>query len=193
MFLDPLGFVLKEYRRLGPLFRVRALHHVFTALVRTDANAFAARTPARHLSAASVWGDFGSEFGATVFLPGSDGPPHYRLRRIEQLAYSRSAIASRIPEAIAIGERWLRQYPAGASVPLVKLMQRIVTEQLGVLLTGRGPGDALDDIATTVRFSLNCTLIHKWPGMLMRLPLYFKRVVGRGSTAWPGRTRKVAG
>ena len=58
-----------------------------------------------------------------------------------------------------------------------------MTEQLGVLLIGRGPGDALDDIATTVRFSLNCTLIHKWPGMLMRLPLYRRakaRMLGFG-------------
>lgn len=89
-----------------------------------------------------------------------------------QPAYSKASIANRIPEAIAICERWLRPYPAGASIPLVLLMQQIVTELLGVLLIGRGPTDALSDIITAVRFSLNCALTHQWPTVLLRLPRY---------------------
>lgn len=183
MFLDPLGFALKEYRRLGPIFRLRALHHNFTVLAGPEANAFAARTADRYLSSSAVWRDFSDEFGAEVGLPGSDGPPHYRLRKILQRAYSRATIAGRFPEAIEICERWLRSYPAGQPVPLVKMMQQIVTDQLGSLLVGRGPADTLDDTILMVRYSLNSALIHQWPMAMLRLPWYRRakdRVLGFG-------------
>jgi hypothetical protein len=50
-FLEPIAFLLAEYRRLGPIFRLRALHHRFTVLVGAEANAVWARTADRHLAA----------------------------------------------------------------------------------------------------------------------------------------------
>lgn len=171
MFLDPLAFLLAEYRRLGPIFRLRALHHRFTVLAGPEANALLGRTADRMLAAGPSWMAFSREFGATHVLPGVDGGLHYKLRRVQQQAYSRGTIAARLPEAAAIARKVLMTCRVGP-VQLVPLCRRIVTEQLGTLILGRGPGEYLDDIALVVRFALNTRLIQQWPAQVLRLPRY---------------------
>lgn len=171
MFLDPMDFLLGEFRRLGPIFRLRALHHRFTVLAGPEANALLGRTADRFLAAAPSWGAFSREFNATHVLPGVDGALHYKLRRVQQQAYSRGTIAARLPETAQIARRVLATYRPG-SVKLVPLCRHIVTEQLGALILGRGPGDYLDDIALVVRFALNTRFTQQWPTQLLLLPRY---------------------
>ncbi len=171
MFLDPVGFLLAEHRRLGPIFRLRALHHRFTVLAGPEANALLSRTADRFLAAAPSWGAFSREFDATHVLPGVDGALHYKLRRVQQQAYSRSTIATRLPEAAKIARDVLATQRPGP-VKLVPLCRRIVTEQLGALILGRGPGEYLDDIALVVRFALNARFTQQWPVQILGLPRY---------------------
>jgi cytochrome P450 len=171
MMRDPIRFLLEEYRRLGPVFRLRAAHHRFTVLAGPEANALVARTADRYLAAEPSWRQFSAAFGATCILPGADGPVHYRLRKMQQRAYSRAAILRRLPEAAAIARRTFEGFAPGP-VKLVPLCQAMVTEQLGTLTLGRGPGPYLDDVVRTIRFAMNCHLTHGWPAVMMRLPRY---------------------
>jgi len=58
------------------------------------------------------------------------------------------------------------------TVRLVPLCRQIVTEQLGALLLGRGPGEYLDDIVMVVRFALNARFTQQWPAQMLLLPKY---------------------
>lgn len=191
MFFNPVAFLLKEYQRLGPVFRLNVLHHRFTVLAGPEANAFMARTSDRYLSAAPTWRDYSREFGSQTSMPGVDGDPHYRLRRMTQRPYSRASLLNHVPEAAELALRVLREQQPGA-VPLVPLLRKIVTQQLGTLLVGRGVGEYLDDIATTVRYSLNCTLTKVWPRFLLRLPRYQRakaRMLRFGQEVWNGTSQ----
>jgi cytochrome P450 len=171
MLARPIAFLLEEYRRLGPIFRLRAAHHRFTILAGADANALLARTADKYLSAEPSWRAFSSGFGATCILPGADGATHYRLRKIQQRAYSRAAIVRRLPEAAAIARLTFDGFAAGP-VALVPLCRKMVTEQLGTLTVGQGPGEYLDDIVRTIRFSMNCHVTNRWPTAMLRMPRF---------------------
>ncbi|HEY0135433.1 MAG TPA: cytochrome P450, partial [Nannocystis sp.] len=105
-------------------------------------------------------------------LPGVDGDVHYKLRKILQRPYSRASLLNHVPQAASLAEDVLRRERGGGPVPVVPLMRRIVTDQLGTLLLGRSVGDYLDDIGTTLRYSLNCTVTMNWPQVMLRLPNY---------------------
>jgi cytochrome P450 len=171
MLTRPIAFLLEEYRRLGPIFRLRAAHHRFTVLAGVEANALLARTADKYLAAEPSWGAFSTSFGARCIMPGVDGPRHYRLRKIQQQAYSRAAIVRRLPEAAAIARRTFDRFAAGP-VALVPMCRTIVTDQLGMLTLGRGPGEYLDDVVRTIRFAMNCHVTHRWPTAMMRLPRF---------------------
>jgi cytochrome P450 len=171
MFFGPMRFLLKEYRRLGPIFSLRAAHHRFTVLAGQEANALLSRTADRHLKAEPSWHDFSASFGATCIMPGVDGATHYRLRKLQQRAYSRAAIVRRLPEAAAIARHAFDAFPPGP-VALVPMCRAIVTEQLGTLTLGRGPGTYLDDVVQTMRAAMNCHMTFQWPTAMLRLPRF---------------------
>jgi cytochrome P450 len=171
MFFEPIRFLLAEYRRLGPIFRLRAAHHRFTVMAGADANALLSRTADRHLKSEPSWHDFSASFGAECILPGVDGAKHYRLRKLQQRAYSRGAIARRLPEAAANARRTFERFAPGP-VALVPMCRALVTEQLGALTLGRGPGEYLDDVVQTMRSSMNCHVTRQWPTLIERLPRF---------------------
>jgi len=168
---NPNPFLLEQYRRLGPIFRLHAVHHRFTVLAGPEANALFSRSADKHLHAEPSWRAFNTNFGATCVAPGIDGPPHHRVRKMLQRGYSRGAILRRLPEAVAIARRVLDRFAPGP-VALVPLCRAIVTEQLGTLVLGRGPGEYLDDLSRNIRFALNCLVTRQWPAAMLRLPAY---------------------
>ena len=171
---DPMGLLLDGYRRLGPVFRIRVPGHRFTVLAGPEANVFAGRAGDLFASE-SFWRGFGQQSGVDSFLPSMDGPEHFRLRKVMQRSYSRGAILRRLPEVVAITRQVARQMaPAGATVPVVALVRRAVTEQIGVFLTNRAPGEYFDDVVTFVRTALNVTVLHRWPRLMLHRPRYLR-------------------
>ena len=64
MARDVREFLLREYQRHGPIFRVGALHHRWIALVGPEANVFAARISPTHFRSWEPYSDFGAALGA---------------------------------------------------------------------------------------------------------------------------------
>jgi cytochrome P450 len=170
---DPMGLLLEGYRKHGPIFRLRVPGRRFTVLAGPEANVFAAR--AGDLFASErFWRRFSRQIGAEVTLLGLGGPEHFRLRKIMQRAYSRGAILRRFSEVVAITREVAATCVGRAPVSAVHLMRRAVTQQLGLMLTNRAPGDYFDDIVTFVRTALNVTVLERWPRVLLATPRYRK-------------------
>jgi cytochrome P450 len=168
---DPMGLLLEGYRRLGPIFRIRVPGRRFTVLAGCEANVFAGRSGDLFVSD-RFWRGFGQQVGVESFLPSMDGVEHLRLRKIMQRSYSRGAITRRFDEVVAITRRVAAELCSANALSVVYLMRRAITEQLGVLLTNRAPGDSFDDVVTFVRTALNVTVLERWPRLLLASPRY---------------------
>ena len=73
---------------------------------------------------------------------------------------------------VAIARRELDAWPVGVRVRVVAALQRIVTEQLGVVAAGVSPRDELDDVRRFVRTLLAARVTRQRPGWLTRLPRF---------------------
>ena len=169
---DVGAFLTRQHRRLGPVFRVRAFGRRFTVIAGPEANLFVTRSGARHLRSHESWSDFDAELGAGRSLVSMDGPEHIRMRSAHQPGYSRSVIQSRLDDVVAITRREIAAWPLGRPVPALAALQRIVTEQLGVLAAGVSPAECLDDLTVFVRTLVAARVTRQRPAFLTRLPRF---------------------
>ncbi len=90
--------------------------------------------------------DFEGVFGASRTLPGMDGAEHYKLRKSLQHAYSRSALARRLPELIHHCRRSLSQWSAGDVFRATETFQIHISSQISHLMIGVDCSDYVDEL-----------------------------------------------
>jgi cytochrome P450 len=171
---DPAALLVRGYLEHGPVFRVRGLNRTLTVLAGPElARWMGSREGQGCLRSREVWQGLADEFGATRVLPGVDGSEHRRLREVMRRGYSREAVLGRLEDLVAITDQCLeRDWRPGATVRVVTTIQRLVTIQLGTLLTGQAPLEYLDDIRTMTRYILNSLVTRQRPAVLLRRPKY---------------------
>ena len=169
---DVGAFFTRQYLRLGPVFRVRALHRRFTVLAGPEANLFVTREGSRHLRSREFWMDFDKELGAARSMVSMDGAEHARMRKAQQPGYSRSFIHEHLDDVIAITRREVAEWPLDEPVPGLYALQRIITEQLGTIAAGVSPRDYLDDMIVFVRTLLAARVTRQRPAVLTRTPRF---------------------
>lgn len=169
---DVGAFFTRQYRRLGPVFAVRAFGRRFTVLAGPEANLFVTREGAAHLRSQEFWSAFDAEFGAGRSLASMDGPEHARMRKALQRGYSRRFVQDHLADVVAITRREVAAWPLDRPVPALAALQRIVTEQLGTIAAGVSPSDCLDEVTVFVRTMLAARVTRQRPAFLTRLPRF---------------------
>ena len=169
---DLIGFVVEQYRQLGPIFRIRALNQEMVVLAGPEANLFVIQEGADKFTSREVWGPYGQEFEVDDYVQDIDGEPHNRYRKILKRGYSSSMMLSNVPLLVNIAQKVIDKYPVGEEVPALYLLRLIVTEQLGTLLANHAAGDDLQNLITTTSVALNVHVVEKAPSILLRLPGY---------------------
>ena len=173
MARDMTGFLLRQYRLLGPVFRVRAPGRRYIVLAGPSANQFLNRHGKDCFRSAEVWHGFAGALGAGRIMMGMDGAEHFRLRRAHRDGYSRAALENRIDDAVLIARRQAHDWvKAAGPVPVVRAMQRIITEQLGTILAGTSPRGYLDDLTAFVRTLLMVKVARRRPAAWLRAPRF---------------------
>ena len=179
MAKDPGAFFIRMYQEHGPIFRIKILNKTYTVLAGPEANIFMSRHSTEFLRSKEFWDGMVEEFGATKLLVAEDGESHKRLRGIMQRGFARSALNGRYDEVLDITDRILaEEWPDSTEIPVVKAMQKLVTEQLGYITTNRSAGEYVDDIRTFIKRVLDVRITHQRPGLMMYLPDY-KKAKGR--------------
>ncbi len=173
MASDPNQFFLRCYRAYGPIFRIRLFNRVITVMAGPEANLFMMREGSTHLRSREFWQDFVEEFGGHKSLGNTDGEIHAALRKVMKRGFARSAIQKRYQELLDITDAMLkRDWPVGAEVPVVRAMQRMAAEQLGVMAAGQPPGDYVEDLRIFIRTLLQVLVTRQAPRLLFYRPAY---------------------
>lgn len=169
---DMLKFVVREYRKHGPIFRIRALNETYTVIAGAEANLFFSRERGEHLSSKEFWLGVDKEMGADITLISSDGEPHAELRQISKRGYSRSLYESHFGDVVDITRRKIEEWPVGETRSVFPWIQTVVTEQLGKVIVGTAPGDYGKDIYDFIRTVLVTLVTRQRPKFLLNTQKY---------------------
>jgi cytochrome P450 len=175
---DPLSFLTASYQQHGPIYRVRALARQMTVLAGPEANQFLARAGEDFLTSKDLFGGFASEMNTDVFLVALDGPPHRHLRKVMRRGFSKEAVGPHAGHFMEIAANAAQAWQPGARIAVLPTLQRIVTEQLGLAIAGRAPGEYFDAIVQFLNTIMRARVLRMWPAFVLRLPSY-KRAKAR--------------
>lgn len=172
MRIDPLSYFVRLYRELGPVFRISIMGRSITVMCGIEANRFLAKEGETYLGSENLFGGMSRELGSDSLLTALDGVPHRHQRKVQRRGFSREAFLSRLPENLQIVEDYAARWSLGVSLPLFPTMQRIVTDQLGVILCGRTCGDYFDDIWKLLNTNMKVHVLKTHPKLYLRHPAY---------------------
>ena len=162
-------FLLRQYRNLGPVFRIRAPGRNLVVLAGPEANLFMKKAD-RFLRTEETWRDYAREIGCGQIVTGMDGPEHLRMRRETGYGFSLKLIEGRIEEAVRILREEFDHSEAGAVLSGLGTWRRIVIEQIAVLSTGQSVRDYMDDITIFLQNMLKTHIARQQPRLLLRRP-----------------------
>jgi hypothetical protein len=157
--IDKDQLFLKQYRRLGPVFRIsRPEKPPLTVLVGPQINVFVDEYESEFFTTRQHWEDFNKNIGGLSFSEVRDGQAN-RQRRVQiSKSWSRARVLAQLGRMIGITRDFSNWQP-GESFVVRPAMQRIVAEQLGRLLIGFGPGDYLQDCITFLDMLITNSLV----------------------------------
>jgi cytochrome P450 len=169
---DPAPFLVKNYLRFGPVFRVNAAHHRLLVVAGPEANIFFMKGAGAHcLENKHAFAVMKKELNGQNLIFAQDGHRHREVRHLLRPAYSSEMLERHLPSIGEALESLIRKTPVGQSVPLRLLIQRLIAEQLSRAVLGRNPERIFDDL---VFFQTN--LIHAFLGnfsaLRVRRPRY---------------------
>ena len=169
MTRDLRSFLDKQYRNLGPIFRIRAFNRRFIVLVGPKANIFAKRG-GKYFRTLESWADYNSAVGAGRIVNSMDGPEHIRLRKELADIYSHRLIEDRMADAVRIIQQNIVEWAQDKPLPGLYVWQRIVVEQLGVLAASMSLREYFGDITTFMNNMMKTYLLRQQPRLLLHRP-----------------------
>lgn len=170
LMTDTMPFLLRQYRRHGPVFEVRALHRKIIVLAGADANRLMQRHGKVHFRSLELWRNLHTDLDVAHSIVSVDGAEHSRYRRALRPAYSRERLERRIDAAAAIARREIAHWPAGPPVRAVPALKRIAAEQMAVITANTPALEYQDDLTVYMDFLLGVRVFGRYPGFLLKLP-----------------------
>jgi cytochrome P450 len=174
MTRDPLSSLVDLYKQYGPIFRMRALRREFTVIAGQEANQFLAKHGEEYLGSRELFGGLAEELQTDVFMVAMDGEPHRKLRKIMRRGFSREAIQPQLPFVLDIARDSALSWPVSKRIPLLKPLQKLVTQQLGIVLANHPPGEYFEDVWTFLSANMRANVIKSAPAITLKLPAYQK-------------------
>lgn len=171
MTRDLRSLLVKQYRNLGPIFRIKAFNRRFVALVGPEANAFVKRG-GKYFRTLENWVDYNKAGGVGRNIISMDGPEHIRLRKELADVYTHRLIEGREADVVRVLQQDIAGWPQDKPLPGLYTWQRIVLDQIGVLALSMPVRDYLDDIMVYFHSKMKTYIMRQQP----RLMLYRPRV-----------------
>ena len=169
MTRDLRSLLVKQYRNLGPIFRIKAFNRRFIALVGPEANTFAKRG-GKYLRTLEGWVDYNKADGVGRSIISMVGPEHIRLRKELTNVYTHRLIEGRVADVVRVLQQDIAGWPQDKPLPGLYTWQRIVLDQLGVLAISMPLRDYLDDLITSFHNKIKTYIMRQQPRLMLYRP-----------------------
>jgi cytochrome P450 len=143
---DFMGFLVKNYKEFGSIFRVQVPNQNFTVLAGSEANNFMSQAGDDHLTLCQIWNIYAQEYGTDVFISLMEGAAHRHLRQVLNRGYSPAAILPHMPMLVETTEQMVSQWQIGQRVKIIDTIRQLVVKQLGLALANRAPCESLNQL-----------------------------------------------
>ncbi|PRY30828.1 cytochrome P450 [Pseudosporangium ferrugineum] len=170
MMGDVQGFLVDAYRRMGPVYRVRALNQTFVIMAGERANRFLIEHGEDVFTSEESFGGLNRQFHMRVHV--LNGRPHRHLRRQLATGLSRDLLAARWDEVMGSTERAFGSWVGERALPVVDRFQRLAADQLSVAFTGASSAARFETLRWAFELVLDVTIAGKWPRVVLRRPAY---------------------
>ncbi len=155
---DPVHYVVDQYRRFGPIFRIEMLGKEITVLAGREAIQFAATPEATEiLSLRESYGGLEIEIGPVILS--MEGEQHRHYRKLARPSHSRSQAVSRMAELIGVVDQFIDGLQVGQPVDMLPAIRRMISTQLGMMMLNQPPGAYFDDF---VKFSTYMLYVYQF-------------------------------
>lgn len=169
---DTTGLLLRAYRELGPVYRLRALWLKYTVIAGVEAREFMRQgLDAQYLDRESVFAEVGRQLGSADFVLGQSGEKHARFRRLLSVAYSREVASPWVPEFVSSVREHIRTWPTDGTVGVMEQVQELAFEQYCQVMCGRSLKPHYRDCLRVTDYNMNVGG-RVWPFFMYRLPWY---------------------
>ena len=166
---DLRSLLVKQYRNLGPIFRIKAFNRRFVVLVGPEANAFVKRG-GKYFRTLENWVDYNRAGGVGRNIISMTGPEHIRLRKELADVYTHRLIEGRVADAVRVLQQDIAGWPQDKPLPGLYTWQRIVLDQIGVLALSMPVRDYLDDIMVYFHSKMKTYIMRQQPRLMLYRP-----------------------
>ena len=171
---NPLGFIREQYRRLGPVFRMRVVADDITVLAGPEANRFLLRKERLHLRQYERWRVAAREMGWSRLVLAMDGNDHVRVRRRMRNGISAGFFLRRLPEAVDVVRNEMADWPPNKPLPVFQAFRRIFFAVVSSLSMNAAPTEYQDDLGLFTE-----TVFRRIPPHPSLHPIRFRRALRR--------------
>ncbi len=166
-------FLTRQYLRLGPVFRVRALNRRLLVLAGPEANALMKRQGHRLFASGEVMQDIHQVLGGdnpTVIE--LDGPDHRTLRAGLKEGYSGRTLYAQMEKLVRSQFSLLRSWPVRTPIAAFPHVKRLVSSVLGLMATNQEPAEVMEDLIYFFRALVQIHIQRVRPSSMKYLPRY---------------------
>ncbi len=136
---NPRDFLLKQYDKLGPIFRLKVMHLNYIILAGEKANQFAGGEGVHYLKSKAFWEDMLHELEADNFLIGLDGPEHLMLRKMFRTNFSKTNANDHLQTINHLCIAVFEDIKIGQSFEVVDRILQLTSQMIGCVMTGAIP------------------------------------------------------
>ncbi|AZI42097.1 cytochrome P450 [Deinococcus psychrotolerans] len=173
MVRDTETFLARQYRRLGPCYRVKILGQSLIVVGGPTA-AETMTNNTGEMDAWDTWEGMIREFGGRQVLTMLEGADHLKYRAAARNGFAKSRVLEQLPLIMELTHQALDQTRVSGHLKVVPFAQRLVADCIGTLTLGRRPGPHLNDFITYWHAQLAVHIVGSARPSSLRRPAYLK-------------------
>ena len=162
-------FLARQYRNLGPIFRIRAPGRRFVCIVGPEAANFLTSHGKTVFRSLEPMSSFHNQMGSSRSILTMDGIDHVTTRKAQARGYAVRVMKDRAQEVVDITRDEIGKWPVGKPFEALPAFQNVIAEQMGQMMAGYSPRGYTHDLSTLLGGLLlsAATIPH-----VMRLPRF---------------------
>ena len=169
-------FLARQYRDLGPIFRIRAPGRRFVCMAGPEAVDFLVANGKTVFRSLEPMANFHNQMDSSRSIVTMDGVDHVTTRKAQARGYAVRSLRDRSQEVVDITREEIGKWPVGKRFEALPAFQSVIAEQMGHTMAGYSPRGYTHDLSTLLGGLLlsAATIPH-----IMKIPR-FRRARERG-------------
>ncbi|MYD00663.1 MAG: cytochrome P450 [Gammaproteobacteria bacterium] len=141
-------FLARQYRQLGPIFRIRAPGRRFVCIAGPEAANFLTSHGKTVFRSLEPMANFHNQMGSSRSILTMDGIDHVTTRKAQARGYAVGIMRDRSQEVVDITRDEIGKWPVGKPFEALPAFQNVIAEQMGHMMAGYSPEGYTHDLST---------------------------------------------